>query len=118
MRVILPHSTAIIALRQTRFCHGACALLSTFPAYPNTIGPYWPNPDELPGQPNYAGKYPLPQINVSSVNADPTLCQSYHTVMNLAMMDGSVRQITASLTMTTRTNALNPDDGQILGSDW
>jgi prepilin-type N-terminal cleavage/methylation domain-containing protein len=89
-----------------------------FPAYPNTMGPYWPNPDELAGQPNYAGNYPLPQIDVSPVKADPTLCQSYHSVMNLAMMDGSVRQITPTLTVTTWTNALTPDDGQDLGSDW
>ncbi len=90
-----------------------------YPAYPNTLGPYWPNPDELPGQPNYTGLFPLPQIGVRALQADPNLCQSYHTgVMNLALMDGSVRTISAGLSQTTWTNALNPADGQVLGPDW
>jgi prepilin-type N-terminal cleavage/methylation domain-containing protein len=90
-----------------------------YPAYPNTMGPYWPNPDELPGQPNYAGYFPLPQIGVRAMQANPTLCQSYHTgVMNIALMDGSVRNVSSSLTQTTWTYALSPSDGQVLGPDW
>ena len=89
-----------------------------WPAYPNSFGPYWPNPDELPGQPNYTGLFPLPQINVNMMLADPNLSQCYHTVMNVALMDGSVRKISASLSQKTWTNALNPIDGQVLGSDW
>jgi prepilin-type N-terminal cleavage/methylation domain-containing protein/prepilin-type processing-associated H-X9-DG protein len=91
----------------------------SFPAYPNTMGPYWPNPDELPGQANYAGSFPLPQFSVTPMQADPTLSQSYHpAAMNVAMMDGSVRTIASSLSLLTWTNALTPDDGQVLGSDW
>ena len=78
--------------------------------YPGSQGPW--------DKPNYSGSFPLPQIDVTSVTADPTLCQSYHTVMNIGLMDGSVRQITASLTLKTWTNALTPDDGQVLGPDW
>lgn len=89
-----------------------------WPAYPNSFGPYWPNPDELPGQANYNGLFPQPQIQVSQMLADPNLCQSYHTVMNLALMDGSVRKITPSLSQITWTYALNPADGQVLASDW
>ncbi len=89
-----------------------------YPAYPNTFGPYWPNPDELPGQSNYTGSFPLPQIGVTPTLANPNLCQSYHTVMNIALMDGSVRQISSGLSLTTWSNALNPADGQVLGSDW
>jgi prepilin-type N-terminal cleavage/methylation domain-containing protein len=90
-----------------------------YPAYPNTLGPYWPNPDELPGQRNYTGLFPLPQIGVTPMKADPNLCQSYHTgVMNIALMDGSVRTVSAGLGQTTWSNALKPDDGQILGTDW
>jgi prepilin-type N-terminal cleavage/methylation domain-containing protein/prepilin-type processing-associated H-X9-DG protein len=89
------------------------------PAYSNTVGPYWPDPDELPGQPNYAGTYPLPQIGLSPMQMNPNLCQCYHTgVMNVVMMDGSVRQVSATITVTTWTNALNPTDGQPLGPDW
>jgi prepilin-type N-terminal cleavage/methylation domain-containing protein len=89
-----------------------------WPAYPNSFGPYWPNPDELPGQPSYNGQFTLPQISVKPIAADPNLCQSYHSAMNVALMDGSVRNISASLSQQTWTNALNPTDGQVLGSDW
>ncbi len=89
-----------------------------WPAYPNQFGPYWPNPDELPGQANYTGLFPLPQIGVNLMKADPNLCQCYHTVMNVALMDGSVRNISMSLSQQTWTNALNPADGQVLGGDW
>jgi prepilin-type N-terminal cleavage/methylation domain-containing protein len=89
-----------------------------WPAYPNQFGPYWPNPDELPGQPNYLGYYRLPQIGVTAMKADPNLCQSYHAVMNIALMDGSVRNISSDLSQTTWTEALDPADGQVLGSDW
>jgi prepilin-type N-terminal cleavage/methylation domain-containing protein len=90
-----------------------------YPAYPNTMGPYWPNPDELPGQANYKGFFPLPQLGVRPLKADPNLCQSYHAgVMNVALMDGSVRTIGPGLGQTTWSNALNPADGQVLGSDW
>ncbi len=89
-----------------------------WPAYPNSFGPYWPNPDELPGQPSYTGLYPLPQIGVNAMQMDPNLCQCYHAAMNVALMDGSVRNISRSLTQQTWTNALNPADGQTLGGDW
>jgi prepilin-type N-terminal cleavage/methylation domain-containing protein len=90
-----------------------------YPAYSNTYGPYWPNPDELPGQAHYTGLYPLPQIGVTALQADPNLCQSYHPgVMNIALMDGSVRTISADLSQKTWSDALNPADGEVLGSDW
>jgi hypothetical protein len=38
--------------------------------------------------------------------------------MNVALMDGSVRKVSASVSQQTWTNALNPADGQVLGSDW
>ena len=94
-------------------------MLWSYPAYLNTVGCYWPNPDELPGQPNYAGSYPLPQFNITPMQANPNLAQSYHSgIMNVAMMDGSVRAIFESLTQTTWTLALNPADGPPVGSDW
>jgi prepilin-type N-terminal cleavage/methylation domain-containing protein len=89
-----------------------------WPAYPNQFGPYWPNPDELPGQPHYNGLFPLPQIGVNQMKADPNLSQCYHSVMVVGLMDGSVRKISASLSQPTWTYALNPADGQVLGSDW
>jgi prepilin-type N-terminal cleavage/methylation domain-containing protein/prepilin-type processing-associated H-X9-DG protein len=94
-------------------------MLWSWPAYTNTVGCYWPNGDELPGQANYIGSYPLPQFNISPMEADPNLCQSYHPgVMNISMMDGSVRIISQNITQATWTLALNPADGAPLGSDW
>jgi prepilin-type N-terminal cleavage/methylation domain-containing protein len=87
----------------------------SYPAYPNTYGPYWPNPDELVGQPNYTGSYPLPQIGITAMQANPNLCQSFHSIMNIAMMDGSVRKITASINQTIWSQAINPNDGGPLG---
>jgi prepilin-type N-terminal cleavage/methylation domain-containing protein len=89
-----------------------------WPAYPNSFGPYWPNPDELPGQLHYSGRFPLPQIGVNPMKADPNLCQCYHAVMVVALMDGSVRRIPQSIRQVTWTYALDPADGQVLGSDW
>ena len=90
-----------------------------FPAYLNTMGPYWPNPDELPGQPNYNGLFPLPQIGVTAAQADPNLCQSYHPMaMNVTMADGSVRKVSSGLSQTTWTAALDPADGRVPGPDW
>lgn len=87
----------------------------SYPAYPNTYGPYWPNPDELVGQPNYTGSYPLPQIGITAMQANPNWVQSYHTVMNLAMFDGSVRTITAGINQRVWSQAINPQDGGPIG---
>ena len=38
--------------------------------------------------------------------------------MNVSMGDGSVRNVSASISQATWTNALLPRDGAILGSDW
>lgn len=89
------------------------------PAYLNTIGPYWPNPDELPGQPNFTGLFALPQIGVAVAQADPNLSQCYHPMsMNVAMADGSVRAVTSGVSQMSWTAALMPDDGRVPGSDW
>lgn len=88
-----------------------------YPAYPNTFGPYWPDPDELPGQANYTGIFPMPQIGVTAQTANPNLCQSYHNAMIIALTDGSVRKISASIDQNVWTKALTPADGAALG-DW
>jgi len=38
--------------------------------------------------------------------------------MNVGLGDGSVRNVSASMSVTTWTNACTPNDGQPLGSDW
>lgn len=95
-----------------------------YPAYTNTLGCYWPNPDELPGQPNFVpysatAGYAMPQIGTTAQLANPNLCQSYHpALMNVGMMDGSVRQIGDSLIQTNWNYALDPADNQVLDANW
>lgn len=89
-----------------------------WPAYPNSFGPYWPNPDELPGQPHFTGLFAPPQIGINPIQADPNLSQCYHVAMNVALMDGSARKISTGVSQSTWTAALNPESGQTLGPDW
>jgi prepilin-type processing-associated H-X9-DG protein len=90
-----------------------------YPAYPNTFGPHWPNPDELPGGALYTANYRLPQVGVSPSEADPDRCQSYHPgAMNVALMDGSVRQVNVGLSQQSWNFALDPADGQPFDSTW
>jgi hypothetical protein len=94
------------------------------PCYTNTIGDYWPNPDELPGQANFIALsattgYPLPQVGTTALVADPNLCQSFHpSCMNLAMMDGSVRQISEDVSQWNWNYALGPNDAQNMDANW
>jgi prepilin-type N-terminal cleavage/methylation domain-containing protein/prepilin-type processing-associated H-X9-DG protein len=56
---------------------------------------------------------PLPK------DCDNWRAQSLHRGgMNVALVDGSVRNVSAGISQRTWTNAMLPRDGQILGSDW
>jgi prepilin-type N-terminal cleavage/methylation domain-containing protein len=89
-----------------------------FPAYYNTFGPHYPNPDELPGQVNYTSLYPMPQCGTTPMLADPNTCQSYHAgIMNVALMDGSVRAVKGTINQRVWSNLLNPADGAIVSAD-
>jgi prepilin-type N-terminal cleavage/methylation domain-containing protein/prepilin-type processing-associated H-X9-DG protein len=89
-----------------------------FPAFLNTFGPHYPNPDELPGQMNFTALYPLPQCGTTTTLADPNTCQSYHPgIMNVAMVDGSVRAIKGTINQRVWSTILDPADGGIVSSD-
>jgi prepilin-type N-terminal cleavage/methylation domain-containing protein len=89
-----------------------------FPAFYNTFGPHYPNPDELPGQVNFTALYPLPQCGTTEMLANPNTCQSYHPgVMSVAMMDGSVRAIKGTINQAVWSVLLSPADGGIVNSD-
>jgi prepilin-type N-terminal cleavage/methylation domain-containing protein len=49
---------------------------------------------------------------------DPWLASTPHSSMNVALADGSVRSLSASMTGETWWAACTPDTGDILGSDW
>jgi hypothetical protein len=60
----------------------------------------------------------LPQIAINPSQANPTYPNSAHSTCLVSLMDGSVRGVGSSVSQTTWTYAITPDDGQVLGSDW
>jgi hypothetical protein len=63
--------------------------------------------------------FDTPQIVIQAQQADYRLPQSGHTaVVNVFMGDGSVRGVSAHIKQTNWQNALIPDDGNELGTDW
>jgi prepilin-type processing-associated H-X9-DG protein len=89
-----------------------------FPAYWDDWCPYYPDHNDLPGEPSFVAYsatkgYPMPQVGVTPLSADPDTCQSYHpATMNVAMMDGSVRSIPGTTSQTAWNYAIDPADGQ------
>jgi prepilin-type N-terminal cleavage/methylation domain-containing protein len=66
-----------------------------------------------------AAAYGVPQASPTLAACNKTVAQSAHTGQVLVgLMDGSVRPINATVTATTWQYALQPADGQVLGSDW
>jgi prepilin-type N-terminal cleavage/methylation domain-containing protein/prepilin-type processing-associated H-X9-DG protein len=61
-----------------------------------------------------------PQTGVNyQVNCDPTRASSAHTgVLNVAMADGSVRTVSASVSPLTWLLVNVPNDGVVIPSDW
>jgi hypothetical protein len=90
-----------------------------------TDSPYW-SPVLPPGNgsgqvpPAYNGQIlPLPQLKPSFSQCNQTLVQGFSTaVIMVGLGDGSCRAVSASVTPTTWTYAIFPNDGQVLGSDW
>jgi prepilin-type N-terminal cleavage/methylation domain-containing protein len=62
---------------------------------------------------------PQTGVTISLQNCDRARAQALHTsTTNVLLMDGSVRGVNASVSQPTWQNALTPDDGFVLGSDW
>jgi hypothetical protein len=96
---------------------------------------YWIDPYPfVPGYPNAASRpadYPINLATgvsryMTAIQAAPPvkLCDPKRLTaftasgMQVLMMDGSVRNITPSVSLTTLARALVPDDGLPLGNDW
>ena len=61
----------------------------------------------------------LPQKKPTVAQCDKRLAQSGHTsTVQCLLGDGSVRGVSAGVTVLTWQYALQADDGQVLGSDW
>jgi prepilin-type N-terminal cleavage/methylation domain-containing protein len=84
-----------------------------------TYGPYSPDPAYLPGGALAGANYPLPQCGVSPNDSDPARFQSCHTgIINVCMMDGSVRTVGSGVSQYSWNLALNPTDGLTFDSSW
>jgi len=60
-----------------------------------------------------------PQVGAKPSNAAYYLPNSGHsTSVQVMLMDGSVRGVSAGVSATTWLYAITPDDGQVLGSNW
>ncbi len=65
------------------------------------------------------GPQSLFQVQPVQGNCDPSRASSSHTGgMNVALADGSVRFLSASLSGTTWWAAVTPAGGEVLGPDW
>jgi prepilin-type N-terminal cleavage/methylation domain-containing protein len=63
--------------------------------------------------------YGVPQSKPTLANCEKRFAQGIHTgVCVCLLMDGSVRGVGQGVTQATWQNALIPDDGNPLGSDW
>jgi len=52
-------------------------------------------------------------------NCNPCMLQAYYSGgINVGLGDGSVRLVSAGVSQTTWANAVTPNDGAVLGSDW
>jgi prepilin-type N-terminal cleavage/methylation domain-containing protein len=71
---------------------------------------------------NNVPSWKLPQVSPTlgaSGTCDPTTASSLHTsVVLVGMGDGSVRSVSASISLRTWNAALSPAGGEVLGSDW
>ncbi|OWK45204.1 DUF1559 domain-containing protein [Fimbriiglobus ruber] len=62
---------------------------------------------------------PQSGVTVALQNCDRARAQAIHTgVCNTLLMDGSVRNVSTSISALTWQYALTPGDGNVLGSDW
>jgi len=60
----------------------------------------------------------VPQVSPSVVNCTPARLQTIGAVMQVLLMDGSVKAISGSINNNTLIKAIVPDDGLPNGNDW
>ena len=93
----------------------------SYPAYIDSYGPHYPNPVyfDFGGEAALYGMYPAPQIGTTPRLADPDTCQSFHPgSMVCVIMDGSVRTISASISLRVWRQLINPDDGTVIEGEF
>lgn len=92
---------------------GRMAWLGTVPYM--QYNPFFAANDNSTGQPVISTPQDAPDLD----DCNPYTTQSAHpSSMNVLLCDGSVRGILPLISRTTWTNAIMPNDGQTLGTDW
>jgi prepilin-type N-terminal cleavage/methylation domain-containing protein len=88
----------------------------TFPSKGMNLSGYYPDLGEYGSPP--AGPQPF-QTAPSATTCNSYVTQGAHSgVMLVGLGDGSVRGVTASLSLLSWIEACYPGDGNVLGSDW
>ena len=60
----------------------------------------------------------LPQFGTRVAECNPLTTQTAQQVMLVALGDASVRSVSRNVSIATWQNAILPNDGNVLGSDW
>jgi len=91
----------------------------SYPAYIDTYGPHYPNPIYFDATGPASGLYDPPQIGTTIREANPDTSQSFHPgVMVVSLMDGSVRNVSASISLSIWRRLINPQDGLPIDAEW
>jgi prepilin-type N-terminal cleavage/methylation domain-containing protein len=101
---------------------GIVERFSGMPAYGWSNAAFYPNSSYYWGYTygagwGWYGAY-LPQIGITPNQATYYQPHTRHSVLQVLLMDGSVRGVSASVSQQTWSWALQPDDGNPLGSNW
>jgi prepilin-type N-terminal cleavage/methylation domain-containing protein len=76
-------------------------------------------PYEWPNAPIFHGGNGLPQFGSTNSTCDPYRVHALSTgVINVGLADGSVRGVSSGVSAQTWVWACDPQDGNVLGSDW
>jgi prepilin-type N-terminal cleavage/methylation domain-containing protein len=60
-----------------------------------------------------------PEFGVTAASCNGTRVQSFHTgILQVVLADGSVRGVSSGVSQQTWQQALSPNDGNTLGTDW
>jgi prepilin-type N-terminal cleavage/methylation domain-containing protein/prepilin-type processing-associated H-X9-DG protein len=79
----------------------------------------WMQYDTLTNGAPITGTPQGPSIPWNSVNCDARVASSYHSSgVNVGLADGSVRNVSYSISPTTWWYALTPAGGEVMGTDW
>jgi prepilin-type N-terminal cleavage/methylation domain-containing protein len=89
------------------------------PAYWEETVYGWGAAPTMPNGPNGTTLLPLPQFQPSVTLCDPSRTQGpYAGGMMVGLGDGSIRLVNSGVSQLTWSEAMFPNDGQPLGSDW